>query len=336
MSVHRTALCLSVVALIAGCGGSGNDGAAPIEQVPEESGLRAKVADAQNPTQGDFPAVGGKSLQELANQIGGAGPQLAMANSVLTATRTRLAFGMIDPAGSPVYGKSAVYVATSPDAKARGPYPAPADVLITSPPFRSKQAAVESDPFAAIYAADVPFTKPGRWAVMAVTQSDGKLAAAPGEVKVTTRAKDQIPDVGEPAPKTQTDTIASAKGDEEAVDTRQPPAPKLHQTSFADVAGKKPVALLFATPQLCESRVCGPVTDIALELQAKYGDQVEFIHQEVYVDNDPNKGLRPPLGAFNLRSEPWLFVVGRDGKVTARLEGSFGIGAFEQAVKTAL
>jgi len=78
------------------------------------------------------------------------------------------------------------------------------------------------------------------------------------------------------------------------------------------------------------------VTDVALQLKAKYGDRMEFIHQEVYVDNDPAAGLRDPLQQFRLRTEPWLFVVGEDGKVTARLEGSFGLTAFEEAVKTAL
>ena len=134
----------------------------------------------------------------------------------------------------------------------------------------------------------------------------------------------------------ETDTVASAKGDEESIDTRIPTAPELHQESFADVVGKKPVALLFATPQLCQSRVCGPVTDIALQMKAKYGDKMTFIHQEVYEDNDPNKGLRKPLQQFNLQSEPWLFVVGADGKVTSRLEGSFGLQAFDDAIKTAL
>ena len=105
---------------------------------------------------------------------------------------------------------------------------------------------------------------------------------------------------------------------------------------FADDVGKKPVALLFATPQLCQSRVCGPVVDVGLQLRARYGDQVDFIHQEVYTDNDPNKGLRKPLQEFGLPTEPWLFVVGKDGKITARLEGSFGLDAFEQALKTAL
>ena len=169
---------------------------------------------------------------------------------------------------------------------------------------------------------------------MAVTLVDGKPVAAPGQLQVITAAQDKIPEVGEPAPKVQTDTVASAGGDVEAIDTRRPTS-DMHG-DFARRSGKKPVALLFATPQLCQSRVCGPVVDVGLQLRARYGDQVDFIHQEVYTDNDPNKGLRAPLQAFNLQTEPWLFVVGKDGRITARLEGSFGLDAFEQALKTAL
>ena len=147
--------------------------------------------------------------------------------------------------------------------------------------------------------------------------------------------KDRIPGVGDRPPKVETDTLGSASGDVASIDTRVPPS-DMHAKSFADVVGRKPVALLFATPQLCQSRVCGPVVDVALQMKAKYGDRVEFIHQEVYADNDPNKGLRKPLQQFNLPTEPWLFVVGADGRITARLEGSFGLGAFERALKTAL
>ncbi len=137
------------------------------------------------------------------------------------------------------------------------------------------------------------------------------------------------------APKVTTDTLASAKGDIAKIDTRQPPD-DMHGVQFADVVGKKPVALLFSTPQLCQSRVCGPVTDVAEQMKATYGKRMDFIHQEVYVDNDPRKGLREPLRQFNLRTEPWLFVVNRQGRITARLEGSIGVNAFEQAIKTAL
>ena len=139
--------------------------------------------------------------------------------------------------------------------------------------------------------------------------------------------------MGERAPVVETDTAAE-DGGPQAVDTRRPTS-DMHDVSFDDVVGKKPVALLFATPQLCQSRVCGPVVDIALQLREKYGDRMEFIHQEVYVDNDANKGLREPLRRFNLRTEPWLFTVSKDGRIAARLEGSFGLRAFERAVRAA-
>ena len=94
-----------------------------------------------------------------------------------------------------------------------------------------------------------------------------------------------------------TDTLASVGGNEDLLDTRTPPS-DMHEKSLDEVLGTKPVALLFSTPQLCQSRVCGPVTDIAVQLKAKYGDEIEFIHQEVYVDNDPNAGLRAAAGGL--------------------------------------
>jgi len=322
-------------ALLAGCGGGDDSGGDALRNVPQEGGLRAKVGEAASPGRADFPSVDGRSLQDVANSMTG-GTEVGLASQTFTTGRNRLAFGVIDADGRFVYGKTAVYIAPTPNAKARGPYPAPADLLVTDPPFRSKQAATEGDLFAAVYETQVPLPKTGSWSVLVATQSGGGLLAAPTQIKVSSSAQDKIPEVGEAPPKTETDTVATSKGDESAIDTRQPPAPELHETSFADVVGKKPVALLFSTPQLCQSRVCGPVTDIALQLKQKYGDRMDFIHQEVYVANDPKKGLRPPLKAFNLQSEPWLFVVGRDGKITARMEGSFGVNAFERAINTAL
>lgn len=110
----------------------------------------------------------------------------------------------------------------------------------------------------------------------------------------------------------------------------------MHEVDFADVVGRKPVALLFATPALCESRTCGPVADILLQLKRTYGDRIAFIHQEVFVDNDPNKGYRKPLRQFGLRTEPWLFAVDQRGRIAARLEGAFGLRAACMALEAAL
>ena len=325
---------LCALALLAGCGGDETP-RDPIERVPEAGGLRQQVGDARAVERSDFPAPGGRSLQELAAEFGARDSEAALASSVFTVGPNRLAFGSIDEQGQFAFGRTAIYVAPRPGARARGPYPAPADLLVTDPAFRSAQAATEEDPFAAVYAARVPFESPGRHAILTVTRSGERTVAATGEVMVTTRARDPIPDVGEKAPRVETDTIASAGGDVKAIDTRQPPT-DMHERSFAEVVGDKPVALLFATPQLCQSRVCGPVVDVALQMKKSYGDRVEFIHQEVYRDNDPNQGIRDPLVRFNLRTEPWLFVVDEDGRITARLEGSFGLDAFERALRTAL
>ena len=321
---------------VVGCGGDNGGSEDPVSRVPEDGGLQEEVRAASQPDASSFPTAEGKTLNQLAEEVkGGGSTEVGLATSVFTVGKSRLAFGVIDDQGQFVYGPTVVYAAPTPDAPAVGPFAAPADVLITEGRYRSKQAAEETDPFAAVYQTQVPFDRKGAWAILVVTQKGDTYVAAPTQVQVTTKQADDIPDVGEQAPKTKTDTLASVGGNEDMLDTRTPPS-DMHEHSFDEVVGTRPVALLFSTPQLCQSRVCGPVTDIALQMKAKYGDQAEFIHQEVYVDNSPDAGLREPLKAFRLRSEPWLFVVGKNGKVTARLEGSFGLKAFEAALKTAL
>jgi hypothetical protein len=334
--MRRLVLAALLAGAMVGCGGDDGSSEDLVSRVPAEGGLQEQVRAASQPDASAFPSVKGKTLNQVAEEVkGGGSTEVGLATSVFTVGKSRLAFGMIDDQGQFVYGPTAVYMAPTPDDPAEGPFVAPADVLITEGRYRSRQAAEESDPFAAVYQAQVEFDKKGPWAVLVVTQTGNTFVAAPASVEVNTKKADQIPDTGEAAPKVATDTLASVGGDEELLDTRTPPS-DMHEHSFDKVLGTKPVALLFSTPQLCQSRVCGPVTDIALQMKSKYGDQMEFIHQEVYVDNDPNAGLREPLQAFRLRTEPWLFVVGANGKITARLEGSFGLNGFEDAIKTAL
>jgi hypothetical protein len=325
----------TLASVAAGCGGSSEGGAKPPPGVSRKDFAKL-LADAENSTAADFPAVNGRSLQDMASTVK-SGPQVGFATSVLTTGNDRLAFGMIDSANNFVYGKSAVYLAKRPSDPALGPFPAPADTLVTKPAFRSQNAAVDTSPIAQIYAADVRFPKRGTWNVLVVTkQDDGGLIGAPAQVKVTAKDKERIPDVGQVPPRVATDTVASAAGNLASIDTRRPFAPSLHKDDFKDVLGKKPVALLFATPQLCQSRVCGPVVDIALQMQQKYGNRMAFIHEEVYRGNQVSKGLRPQLKAFHLQTEPWLFTIDRNGRIAARLEGSFGVNEFERAIQAAL
>src|SRR5262249_61406169 len=107
----------------------------------------------------------------------------------------------------------------------------------------------------------------------------------------------------------------AAAGAAPALDPRRPEAKDLLQDDPADVLGKKPVVITFATPQLCQSRVCGPVVDIVEQVKAAAPKDVAFIHQEIYKDNQINKGVRPQVAAGRLASEPWTFVIDTNGKI---------------------
>jgi hypothetical protein len=320
--------CVCAVALaVVGCGSSGSSrgNAQPAPPSPQ-------VAAAEHPRTTDFPAAGGRSLQQLASTVT-SGPQAGLATSVYTPGTNRVAFGVIDAKGSFLYGPTAIYVARSPNAPAQGPYLAPADSLQVRTAFRSQTSASDPHDVQAVYHADVPLPRAGRWYVLVVVaQPGGGLIGASATIDVARGSA--IPAVGDAAPRIHTPTLASAGGNVRRIDTRVPPD-DMHKVDLAAVLGKRPVALLFATPALCQSRVCGPVTDIAAQLETVYGGRVAFIHNEVYVDNDLNKGLRPQLKAFGLKTEPWLFAIDRHGRIAARLEGAFGIDEFRQAIAAA-
>jgi hypothetical protein len=326
------AVAVALLLVASGCGNDAGGPTGPQSKRPAAVKAASRLNGADAPRAAEFPKVAGRTLQQVADGIGATGTRVGLAGTVYTTGTTRLAFGVLDDTNKFVYGPTAVYLAPSADHRARGPIVTPADVLVTEPAFRSQQAATETDPFAAIYHADVRLDKTGSWAILIVTKVGGRLLAAASQLKVT--ASSPIPAVGSKPPPISTDTVAKA-GSIQAVDTRRPTS-DMHTVDFKDVIGKKPVALLFATPQLCQSRVCGPVVDIALQLEQRYGKQMQFIHQEVYVDNEINKGYRAPLKAFHLQTEPWLFTFDRHGRIAARLEGSFGLDEFQDAVKAAL
>jgi hypothetical protein len=147
---------------------------------------------------------------------------------------------------------------------------------------------------------------------------------------VIVKEHDSIAEVGDKAPVIHTPTVDEV-GNVSQIDTRVPPD-TMHDVDFADVVGKEPVVLLFATPALCQSRVCGPVVDVAEQVSEERPDDAAFIHMEIYNDNNASKGLRPQVRAYHLRTEPWLFVVDKDGTISTRIEGAFSVDELNAAL----
>ena len=95
-----------------------------------------------------------------------------------------------------------------------------------------------------------------------------------------------------------------------------------------------PLPLLFATPALCQSRVCGPVVDVMEQVRSELGDKdVAFIHNEIYKENRVDQGLRPQPAAYRLPTEPWLFLIDRKGRVVQRFEGAFSADELKAAIQ---
>ena len=293
----------------------------------------------------DFPEPQGKSLMDLKRGLG-PGPVLAPTVSVVRTGTDRYGFGLFNRARKQISETPvALYVQRSGNTKVAGPFLARDLPLSVKPPFQSETVAKDPDAAKSLYVADLRLPKPGDYKVLGVAKLDGRLVATdPIDVRVS--AHDDVPGVGEPAPKIDTPTKKSVGGDLASIDTRTPPS-SMHALNFADALGKKPIILLFATPALCQSRVCGPVVDIAEEVKAENAGKAAFIHMEIYRDNTIAPGclegtmpaeecFRPQVLAYRLPTEPWVFAINRNGKIVARLEGAYSKDELAQALKLAV
>ncbi len=322
MAVLVALLCALV---LVACGGDGGSSGSSSEGKTETSAVEPA----------EFPRPSGKTLAELRNQLP-EGPVFAPAVSVLDPGSNRVAFALFDQSRKQVTPEAvAIYVAPAKGAgEAQGPFPARQESLDVAPQFRSRQTQADLDQVDQFWVADVELPKKGSWVITALASMDGKLVST-SQFEQRVGAPGGPPDVGDKAVKVSTPTPVDAGGNLESIDTRIPPLPDLHRTDFADVLGKKAVVLVFATPQLCQTRVCGPAVDLALETKERVKrDDVEFIHMEIFRDNEINKGLRPQPAAWRLPTEPWTFLIGSDGKIKERFEGAFSVEELESAVKT--
>ena len=280
-----------------------------------------------------FPKAQGKTISELLGSMQ-RGLVLAPSVSVLHPGTNRYGFAIFDTARKQINAAPvALYISRQDGSGVRGPFLAHSESLAVKPAFQSVTTSNDPDAAKMVYVADVKFPRPGHYRVSGVARLDGRSVALDPFTADVTASSGGVPRVGDMAPKVHTPTLASVGGDASKIETRSPADRNLLNTDLADVYGKKPVALLFATPALCQSRVCGPVVDIQAQVRAALGDgKVAFIHNEIYQDNQVNKGLRSQPAAYRIPTEPWLFVLDRTGRVSTAIEGAFSAAELQRAV----
>ena len=180
-----------------------------------------------------------------------------------------------------------------------------------------------------VFVSHLPLDKPGTYWVLAEPVGGRKIQAV-GNVVVKTETA--APDIGAAAYPSNTPTLANATIEELTTSTE--PDPELYKISVADaIAAKKPFVVAFATPKYCTSRTCGPVVDVVSAVRREHEDSgIPFIHAEIYKDNDPTKGENTWVREWKLPSEPWVFLVGADGTIKARFEGTVSVDELNEAV----
>lgn len=346
---------IAAAALLGGCGGDSDS---------STEGSTGTAANVPAPPKSAFPSADGRSLEEIVNSADGHA-ELVLSPAALAFYKgeNRYPFGVFNPDRSQVDdAEVALYIAKVPkaaekgggetadgkqkkgavararkealEAPAVGPFPASIESLATQPAFRAMTTTDDPDAASVVYATELNFPSDGEWRIAALVKHDDELVASLLPSAMVGEFQG-VPRVGEKAPRINTPTPADYGGDLAEVTTRVPPDTQ-NRVDFADVLGKEPIVLLFATPQFCQSRVCGPVVDVAEQVKEEYGDEAAFIHMEIFNDNDPNEGVRPQVREYRLPSEPWLFAIDRQGKIVAEAEGAFGVDLLTRQVREAI
>ena len=183
-----------------------------------------------------------------------------------------------------------------------------------------------------IYVAHLRVPRPGRYWLVA--QPNGARIQAVGVLDVGARSRSTA--IGAKAPRSQTPTLATAPA-EQITTSRPPDVPLLRYSVAGSLAAHRPFVVTFATPRFCTSRTCGPVVDVVEAVRRRFERRgVRFIHVEVFNRNDPSRGYNRWMREWGLASEPWVFLVGADGRVKAKFEGSVSEAELAAAVRAKL
>jgi hypothetical protein len=157
------------------------------------------------------------------------------------------------------------------------------------------------------------------------------------ERKVQLAAMSKVVQPGQPMVPLDTPTTANQQG-VELLCTRQPACP-LHDVTLSAALGEaRPLAFLVATPQFCQTAICGPVLDVLLSVKDRF-PQVRFLHSEVYPSvaaaqpSGPGSGVTvPAVHAYGLSFEPCLFLARPDGSIAQRLDVIFDAAEVSDAL----
>lgn len=151
------------------------------------------------------------------------------------------------------------------------------------------------------------------------------FVAAENPLQVTT---------GEPAPPSETRTIADTPLDELTSDPN--PDERFYELSLAEAVRSGPSVIVFATPAWCTTQACGPMLDQVKAISDEF-PELNYVHVEVYeniqVTDPADLILVEAVEEWGLPSEPWLYVTDDAGMVNSAFEGALSAAELRSALE---
>ena len=308
-SPARAASALLLVAAVVGLAACSGTGSTPTEAPP--SGTAAACSATPEPASDAVSAWAGEQDPSFY-------PQIINPSGTVACGDNRLMFSFLDASNTPVASPDRTVEVALYDLGANTDEPA---VTADAEFIWAIEDAV------GVYVANVELPSSGLWGAELRTTMGGQdeTVRVPFDVQPTTT----IVRVGDMAPSVDTPTLADVDGDVTKISTDSEPVDAFYETSVADaLAAHEPFVLAFATPKFCASKQCGPTLDRLKPIAAAHPD-VTFINVEPYQLEEVDGQLQPVLtgeppaltpaestDAWRLPTEPWVYVVDRNGIVT--------------------
>ena len=275
--------------------------------------------------------------------LGGPEYSALMVSSDLAKGSNRLVFALVSRDNVPVRAEQAQVVARytprgSADSVEKDTATA---TFLPWPPEGSNRGVFVAPKVQFEVSGDATDANPGLWELdITANAADGSMVETTTAVRVASAPS--TPELGAPAPRSVTPTAHEVE-DLSHITSALHPDPDLYRLSVHEaLEGDKPLVVLFSTPAFCVSATCGPQLEILGQLKDRYLEQANFIHVEVFENPHLIEGNRtsarqvPAVEEWGLPTEPWTFVVDREGRVSDKFEQFIPEDVLEEALQKVL
>jgi protein SCO1/2 len=197
----------------------------------------------------------------------------------------------------------------------------------------------------AAYVAEMTLPRAGGYgATITLDGPAGRVGSA--AFTMVAREQSPTPPIGAAAPSVRTPIAADVGGNLQLISTDVFPDPRFYEHSVDELlVAHTPFVFTIYSPAFCPTTACGPLLRYMKEIATEF-PAMSFVHAEPYLMRDLGGRIQPEYEgngyawaawsqAYGIPVEPYVFVVGADGRIVASFELIVGSDEIRAAIRTA-